>query len=181
MPFALSPMPFARPIVNTFLVEVTAEAIGAARRSARAPLDVLQRLVEICVFVERVGDIAVETVEGVVDVAENWRHDTFGHRRRDRDRRHRVNAGSIGNRVNHCLPNPPRCVADERRVARGVESTSRFHEPEVASMNQIERRQSTAPEPLREAHDQLQIRFDELRNGYGILCGWNERASSACV
>jgi len=78
MPFALSPMPFARRISNTRLIEMTAKTVGAAQRSGCAQLDVLKRLVGIRFVVERVGDIAVEAVDHLLVFDECRRHDAIG-------------------------------------------------------------------------------------------------------
>ena len=70
----------------------------------------------------------------------------------------------IGQGLHHRLANPPHGVADELDVARRIETSRRLNQPEIAFVNEIEKRDAEAAIPFGEAHDEAEVGFDQARH-----------------
>src|SRR5216684_3864208 len=83
--------------------------------------------------------------------------DRLDHVHRDADR-----ARLVGNRARDRLPDPPRGVGRELVAAAVLELVHRFHEADVAFLNQVEELQAAVGVFLGDGHDEAEVGFDEL-------------------
>ena len=83
-----------------------------------------------------------------------------------------------GQRVGHRLANPPDRVGDELDVALRIEAPRRFHQAEVAFVNQIEEGHAEAAVSLGVADDEAEVAFDEPPERVLSPSLWMRRPSS---
>src|SRR5208283_4709914 len=101
--------------------------------------------------------------------------DGFDHVHRDANR-----ARLIGDGAGNCLPNPTRGISRELIAAAVFELVDRFHQADVALLNQVEKLQSAIGVLFCNRDHQAQVGFDELALGVlGVHVALDDLALSA--
>jgi len=86
----------------------------------------------------------------------------------ERDRRDANGAGLIGDRARYGLQDPPDGVSGELVAAAVFKPFRRFHQPDVALLNQVQERNGAVEVSLGQGDDQPEIGFDHFRSS--LVC-----------